>query len=120
MFDDNRNYYGKLKTRVKQVLPNHFAEIRLNHLDTHAMFEHSSVSLFNFKNGIVKKKHRCMESQNNQVIIGYDFFKKLHEENAKEKFLTTTPFASVDELITHATITLSMKPRSGMITNNNE
>ena len=69
-FDENGNYYVKLKTRVKQVLPKHVAEIRLNHLDTHDTFEHSSVSLFNVKNEIFKKTNRYVESQKNQVIIG--------------------------------------------------
>ena len=44
----------------------------------------------------------------------------MYEENAKDDSLPTTPFASVDELLTHAKIALSMKPMSGMMTNNNE
>ena len=65
------------------------------------MFEYSSVSRFNFKNGIIKKVDRYVEAQNNQVIIGYDFFKELHEENDKDECLSTMYFASADELFTH-------------------
>ena len=69
-FDGNGNCCGNMKTRGRQVLPNHVAEIRLNHLDTHDMFECSSVSRFNSKNGIIKKIDRHMETHENQVIIG--------------------------------------------------
>ena len=87
LFDDNGNYYRKMKTRVKQFVPNHVDEIRLNHLDSYDMFEHSSTSRFNFKNVIIKKIDRYVEARKNQVMIGYDFCKELHEENAKDEFL---------------------------------
>ena len=61
LFDENANHYGKLKTRVKQVLPQH-AKIRLNHLGAHNIFECSSIYRFNI---IVKKIDRHMESQKN-------------------------------------------------------
>ena len=62
LFYDQINYYGKLNTRVKQVLPQNVDEISLNNSETHDIFEYSSISRFNFKNGIVKKIDRHMES----------------------------------------------------------
>ena len=53
------------------MLPNHVAEIRLNNLDTHDTFEHSSVSSL-FQEWEIKKIDRCMEVHKNQLIIGYD------------------------------------------------
>ena len=84
------------------------------------MFECSSISSFNFKNGIVKKLDRHMECQKDQVIIGCDFFKKLCEENTKDLCLPPTLFDATDELLTHTKIAQSIKPSSGMETNNNE
>ena len=52
------------------MLHQHVAGIRLNNIDAHDIFEHSSISRFNFKNGIVKKIDRHMESQLDKVIIG--------------------------------------------------
>ena len=54
------------------------------------------------------------------MIVGYDFFKKLCEESTKDDSQPKMPFASADEALTHAKITLPMKLRSGMMTNNNE
>ena len=61
-----------------------------------------------------------MELQQNWVIIGCDFFRKLCEESTKDESLPKIHFASADEPLTHAKITLPIKLRSGMITNNNE
>ena len=65
LFDENGNDCGKMKTRVKQVLPTHVEEIRLNHLDTHGVSEHSSVSRYNFNNGTIKKIDRHVEERKN-------------------------------------------------------
>ena len=63
LFDDNSNCYGKLKSRLKQVLPQHVPKIRWNNSDTHNIFECSRIYRFNFKNIIVKKIDRHVESQ---------------------------------------------------------
>ena len=63
LHDDDSKCYGKLKSRVKQVLPQQVAEITLNNSDVHDIFETSIISRFNFTNGIIKKIGRHVESQ---------------------------------------------------------
>ena len=105
---------------VKQVLPQHVAEIRMNHSETYDIFEYSSISRFNFNNGIVKKIDKYMESKKDQLIIGYDFFKKLCEANTKDLSLPPLSIATTDQLITHTKIIQLCKPRSEMATKNSE
>ena len=68
----------------------------MNHSETYDIFEYSSVSRFNFNNGIVKKIDKCMKSKKDQLIIGYDFFKKLCEANTKDLSLPSLSIATTD------------------------
>ena len=70
LFDDQSNCYGKPKTRVKKVLPQYVAEIRLNNYETHDIFEYSRISQIDFKNGIVKKIYRCMNAKIISCLLG--------------------------------------------------
>ena len=94
--------------------------MRLNNCNAHDIFEHSIISRFNFTNGVVKKIDRCIESQVDQVIIGYDFFKTSCEANTKDLSLPPLPFATIDKIITHTKIMQSVKPSTEIEIKNNE
>ena len=82
------------------MFPQHIAETRkINDTCTHAIYESSALSPFQFNNKTVKKIDKYMLQKRNQLVIGYNFSKQLCEANKKDLTILPLPIVVENELM---------------------
>ena len=83
LYDESGDHYGRMTQRLKQVFPQHVAEIRTTCDNIHEIYESSAhEKAYDFSAGKIKKVNRWMNENKAQLKIGYDFFKRLMLENS--------------------------------------
>ena len=113
LFDDKVNYYGRMKDRFKQVLPTHIDEIRTNvAAGIHELYQSSAMEPFFFNNGTVKKIDRYMSNFREQFHMGFDFFKKLYDNDKTNKMTDSPalPIMNQHEMMTKTRILKTVIP----------
>ena len=107
LYDESGDYYGKMLKRLKQVFPQHVAEIRTTDNSTNEIYTLSAHNkAYDFSTGKLKKINKWMKDNKGDFNVGYDFFKRLVLENDIKNDITLPDFPSGDEshMMTKTTI----------------
>ena len=99
LFGDNSEYYGKLKQRLKQVLPANLSEVYVNKEGKCNLYESSALLPFNFDNKTVKKVDKYMQNNLEDFQMGYLFFRKLTVAIGKDLEINDLPTVPLDSLL---------------------
>ena len=111
LFGDKGEYYGKLKQRLKQVLPKNLAEVSIRD-GKYNLYESSAIPPFQFDNKVVKKVDNYMRDNANDFKMGFSFFKTLTMKMGKDIEIDDLPAWPLDEMMTKTKIIQTILPEN--------